>query len=56
VERSRHRDAPGPTNLTPLHLSGAFILLGVGLIISILIFGAEIIHKHRNSKRVLRLP
>ncbi|XP_070496610.1 probable glutamate receptor [Chironomus tepperi] len=55
VERSRHRDAPGPTNLTPLHLSGAFILLGVGLIISTISFLAEIIHKHKNKNKILRL-
>ncbi|KAL7044659.1 hypothetical protein ACKWTF_002017 [Chironomus riparius] len=56
VERSRHRDAPGPTKLTPLHLSGAFILLGVGLIISAIIFVAEIVHKRRNKNRIVSLP
>jgi hypothetical protein len=51
VERSRHREKPGPTNLTPMHLSGAFILLGAGLSMSLIIFLLENYFHYRKMKK-----
>jgi hypothetical protein len=56
VERSRHRDTPGPTRLTPLHISGPFIILAIGLSISMIVFIAEKFfynYKMKNLKVVL---
>lgn len=42
VEHSRHRENVGPIKLTPSHITGPFILLGIGVLISTLAFFAEI--------------
>ncbi|KAG5676528.1 hypothetical protein PVAND_006356 [Polypedilum vanderplanki] len=54
VERSRHLETPGPTKLTPLHISGAFILLATGLCLSTLSFFIEIIYHRKNHGKVIR--
>jgi hypothetical protein len=55
VERSRHRETPGPMRLTPSHISGAFILLFTGLGLSALSFAIEIIYHSKNRDKVVRL-
>lgn len=51
VENSRHRENMGPIKLTPSHITGPFILLGIGVIASTVVFLAEIgIRKYKGGK------
>lgn len=51
VERSRHRVNHGPVKLTPLHISGPFILLAIGLITSLIVFTIEKIYYNYKMKQ-----
>lgn len=51
VERSRHRETPGPIKLTPLHISGPCILLVVGLAASLIVFIAENFYFNYQKKK-----
>lgn len=44
VSRSRHKDSIGPTRLTLYHLTGSYLLFGVGLLISSIVFLAELMY------------
>jgi preprotein translocase subunit Sec61beta len=53
VRFSRMKENPGPIKLTPSHIVGACILLGIGVGISIFVFIIEIIY-HNRKKKLLR--
>lgn len=51
IERSRHRDSHGPVRLTPLHISGPFILLAFGLATSLVVFIGEKVYYNYKIKQ-----
>lgn len=58
VANSRHRENIGPIKLTPSHVSGPFILLGAGLLISAGVLVGEIIYnqyKIKQSRKIIKL-
>lgn len=50
VRFSRLKENPGPIKLTPSHITGPLILLGIGIGISLSVFIAEIFY-HRYQRR-----
>lgn len=54
ISLSRHRDKTGLVKLGLDHVSGAFILWGIGILIAIIIFIIESVHYHckRKSKMI----
>ncbi|CRK93972.1 CLUMA_CG007498, isoform A [Clunio marinus] len=54
IALSRHRDNVGPINLSPSHVIGPFILLGVGLTFSSIVFISEILIKRNARMKCLK--
>lgn len=56
VEHSRHKESPGPIMLTPSHLTGPFIILACGLVISFIAFTFEFFYfRYKNKKKSVRV-
>ena len=51
VARSRRRENIGPIRLTPSHLTGSFILLAFGLIVSAFTFTVELTYSRYKQRR-----
>lgn len=59
VAHSRHKESVGPIRLTPSHLTGPFILLAFGILLSTITFAAELVYKkykNRKSRKVDAQP
>lgn len=55
VTHSRHKDNIGPLRLTPSHMTGPFILLGIGLLASAIAFVVEMFCNRYKQRRIKRI-
>lgn len=55
VEHSRHRESIGPIKLTPSHITGPFIILACGLIISVIAFAVEICYIRYQERKLSKV-